>query len=126
MNDLVLDSAEDSPSVLMAKRWLNAEDVPEPDVSALAYTVNAYNRRGSFEAGANEWVKERLRLLTREQASPLPTQELLDLLFLFHRKERFCEGTLSALADEIGVILNVLRQRVQELRSEGRKDERNR
>ena len=110
--EIVLDGVEGGPEVECARRWLGGEDLPEPEPSALARTVNGYNRAGATWAEANEWLKGRLPLLdTPEQAESLSTQELLDLLFLFHRKERFCEGTLEAVADEIAAIMAVLGRR---------------
>ena len=74
--------------------------------------MNGYNRAGATWAEANEWLKGRLPLLdSPEQAESLATQELVELLFLFHRKERFCEGTLETRADEIAAIMAVLRGR---------------
>ena len=110
--EIVLDGVEGGPEVEWARRWLGGEDLPEPKPSALARTVNGYNRAGATWAEANEWLKGRLPLLgTPKEAEKLSTQELLDLLFLFHRKERFCEGTLETRADEIAAIMEVLRPR---------------
>jgi hypothetical protein len=57
------------------------------------------------------------RLKSKESAAEFNTQELLELLFLFCRAERFCEGTLDALSLEIENILSVLRKRVAEAAS---------
>ena len=110
--EIVLDGVESGSDVEWARRWLGGEDLPEPKPSALARTVNGYNRAGATWAEANEWLKGRLPLLdSPEHAADLSTQELLDVLFLFHRKERFCEGTLETRADEIAAIMAVLRGR---------------
>jgi hypothetical protein len=112
-----------SPEVAEAQRWLHGEDVPEPDLWPLAHTVNAYKRVGGFEEGGNAWVEERLPRLTQEGATALKTQELLDLLFLFCRKERFCEGTIESLSNEISTIKGVLSERVRPANKENRSQE---
>ena len=118
--EIVLDGVESGSDVERAKRWLAGSDLPEPKPSALARTVNGYNRAGATWAEANEWLKGRLPLLgTPKEAEKLSTQELLDLLFLFHRKERFCEGTLETRADEIAAIMEVLRPRRRPKRLSG-------
>ena len=100
-----------------AQDWLRGKnDVPEPRPVDLAYTVNPYERIGGFGDGANEWVNERLPYLTNDQVSILKTQELLDILFYFHRKERFCEGTLDRFKEEINSMMTELRTRVEKLR----------
>jgi hypothetical protein len=100
------------PEIAEAQRWLQGEDVPEPDVVSLSHTVNGYNRVPGFGEGGNDWVEPRLPRLTGDGAAEFKTQELLDLLFLFGRKDRFAEGTLDDLADQIEAIMSVLRERV--------------
>jgi hypothetical protein len=105
--------ADDSfPEIAEAQRWLQGEDMPEPDVVHLGHTVNGYSRAPAFEEGGNRWVEERLPRLTESGAAEFKTQELLDLLFLFYRKDRFAEGMLDDLADEIEAIMAILRERV--------------
>lgn len=112
-----------SPEVADAQRWLQGEDVPEPDLWLLAHTVNGYKRAGEFGDESSQWMKERLPRLTHDGAKELKTQELLDLLFLFCRYERFSEGTLDSLRREIEVIMYILRERVQSLNEENRSQE---
>src|SRR5215207_2462554 len=100
------------PEIAEAQRWLQGEDVPEPDVVSLSHTVNGYNRVPGFGEGGNEWVEHRLPRLTGDSTTEFKTQELLDLLFLFCRKDRFAEGTLDDLADEIEAIMSLLRERL--------------
>ena len=113
----------DSPAVAQAQRWLQGEDVPEPDIWILAHTVNGYNRAGEFGKESSQWMKERLPRLTHDGAKELKTQELLDLLFLFCRYERFNEGMLDSLSREIEAIMYVLRERVRPLNKEIRSQE---
>ena len=100
------------PTIAEAQRWLQGEDTPEPDVVSLSHTVNGYKRIRGFDEGGNEWVEDHLPRLTRDGAAEFKTQELLDLLFLFVRKDRFAEGTLDDLVDEIEAIMSVLHERV--------------
>jgi hypothetical protein len=105
--------AQDSfPEIAKAQRWLQGEAVPEPDVVHLGHAVNGYSRAPAFGEGGNRWVEDRLPRLTGEKADEFKTQDLLDLLFLFCRKDRFAEGTLDDLADEIEAIMGILRERV--------------
>jgi len=106
-----------------AQRWLRGEDVSEPDVVSLSHTVNGYNRVPGFGEGGNEWVDDRLPRLTRDGAAEFKTQELLDLLFILCRKDRFAEGTLDELADEVQAVMGVLRERVDLGRRDNRTQE---
>src|SRR5207244_4671650 len=72
---------------------------------------------------SNHWMQERLPRLTPAGAQALKTQELLDLLFLFCRYERFNEGMLDSLSREIAVIMDVLRERVRPPDRENRSQE---
>src|SRR5437764_5480462 len=121
-NEVFLAKA-DSPEVEQAQRWLQGEDVPEPDLWSLAYTINGYVRAGEFGEESSRWMKERLPRLTPDDAKELKTQELLDLLFLFFRYERFNEGMLDNLSREIAVIMDVLRERVRPPDRENRSQE---
>jgi len=116
-DEVFLDEAAE-PEVLGAQGWLRGENVVEPDVVSLGHAVNGYNRTPAPGEGANEWVEERLPRLTNEDAGEFKTQELLDLLFLLCRKERFVEGTLQEAADEIRNVMDVVRERL----SSGRRD----
>jgi hypothetical protein len=118
-DEVFLSEANLKPQI-EEQRWLQGEDVPEPPLIELAHTVNAYTRVGSFSEEANEWVEERLPHITPEHVGTFKTQELLDLLFLLARKERFCEGTLNSLRREIELIRETLRQRVQDQKRENR------
>lgn len=96
-----------------AQEWLLGSSTQEPDLWALAHTVNGYVRAGEPWAESNKWAGERLPMLkSKDGAAEFNTQELLDLLFLFCRAERFCEGTLDALTSEIENIMAVIRERV--------------
>jgi hypothetical protein len=121
--DEVFLAKADSPEVEQAQRWLQGEDVPEPDLWPLAYTVNGYVRAGEFGEESSQWMKERLPRLTHGDAKELKTQELLDLLFLFCRYERFNEGMLDSLSREIAVIRDILRERVRPPDRENRSQE---
>src|SRR5579863_270708 len=119
-SDEVFLAKGDSPEVEQAQRWLQGEDVPEPDLWPLAHTVNGYLRAGKFGEESSWWMKERLPRLTPDDAKELKTQELLDLLFLFCRYERFNEGMLDSLSREITVIRDNLRERVHAPNRENR------
>lgn len=122
--DEVFLCEEISTQIQAAVKWLRAETEDEPDMCSLAHTVNGYMRAGAAGEESNKWVEDRLpRLDSQEAASQLNTQDLLDLLFLFCRKERFCEGTLDALAPQINNILNVIRERVEATRKPDRTQE---
>jgi hypothetical protein len=54
----------------------------------------------------------KLPFITAELIGSLSIQELLDLLFYFHRAERFAEGTLQGMASEIEVIVTSIARRV--------------
>lgn len=98
-----------------AQEWLMGNREQEPKLWALAHTVNGYLRAGEAGLASNRWVEERLpRLKSKESVAEFKTQELLDLLFLFCRKERFCDGTLDVFASEIDDIRQVIRERVAE------------
>lgn len=101
-----------------ARAWLEGERGEVPNVEKLAYSVNAYERRGGGGEGANAWVEATLPRVKAETVDGLSTQEILDLLFLFHRKERFCEGTLGALAAEIDLLKECLSRRVERAREQ--------
>ena len=121
--DEVFLAKADSPAVEQAQRWLQGEDVPEPDLWLLAHTVNAYERVGGLGEESSRWMQERLPHLTLGGAKALKTQELLDLLFLFCRYERFNEGILDDLSREITVIRDVLRERMRPSDREKRSQE---
>lgn len=121
--DEVFFAKADSREVVRAQSWLQGEDVPEPDLWPLAHTVNGYNRAGEFGKASAQWMKERLPSLTEAGVKDLKTQELLDLLFLFCRYERFSDGTLESLSREIAVIMDALRQRVRPPNRENRTQE---
>src|SRR5947209_206456 len=122
-SDEVFLAKADSPEVEQAQCWLQGEDVPEPDLWPLAHTVNGYGRVGEFGEESSRWMKERLPRLIPGDAKELKTQELLDLLFLFFRYERFNEGMLDNLSREIAVIMDVLRERVHPPDRENRSQE---
>jgi hypothetical protein len=107
------------PAIAEAQKWLQGEVAPEPDVVSLSRTVNGYSRVPGFDEGGNKWVEDRLPRLTTDGAAEFKTQELLDLLFLLCRKDRFAEGTLDDLADEVEAIMSVLRERVDLGRRDG-------
>ena len=101
-----------------AQDWLRAKNVvPEPRPADLAYTVNPYERIGGLgDEATYKWVNERLQHFANGQVSAFKTQELVDILFYFHRKERFCEGTLDRFKEEINSMMTELRTRVEKLR----------
>jgi hypothetical protein len=121
--DEVFLGEANSAEVAAAQKWLQGEDVPEPDIWPLANTVVGMDRVGGFAEGDNQWVEERLPRLTKDDAKGLKTQELLDLLFLFCHKERFAEGTLENLSGEIEAIMGVLRERIRPPDKENRSQE---
>jgi hypothetical protein len=93
--------------------WLQGNKGPMPDFWALALTVNAYFRAGDAGEASDAWVEMRLPRVTEGQVNDFSTQELLDLLFLFCRKDRFCEGTLDGLHKEVQLILRTIQKRVE-------------
>ena len=91
----------------------------EPDLWELAHTVNGYLHAGSPGEGAREWLSERLhRLTSAETAASLTTQELLDMLFLICRWERFSDGFIKEQEHQINCILEELRLRVNKAKAE--------
>jgi hypothetical protein len=100
------------PEVARAQSWLRGETSAEPDVVSLGHTVNGYNRTPAPGEGAEEWIEERLPHLADGDAGEFKTQELLDWLFLLCRKDRFVEGTLEESTNEIRVLMDVVRERV--------------
>src|SRR6266700_3282995 len=66
--DEVFFAKADSPEVEQAQRWLQGEDVSEPDLWPLAHAVNGYGRAGEFGEESSQWMKERLPLLTPDGA----------------------------------------------------------
>lgn len=111
MEDKVFLGKAHSPEIAEAQRWLRGEDVPEPDLWALAHTVNAYDRFEPFTKETHQWIEQQLPRLMEDGAKKLKTQELLDLLFLWCRYERFCEEMLESVSHEIEVIMHVLHER---------------
>lgn len=95
-----------------AQSWLQSGRGERPGLWKLAHTVNGYVRAEKAGEESNRWVEERLPLIKPDKIAALTTQELLDLLFLFCRKERFCEGTLDSLKAEIDLILLTIESRV--------------
>ncbi len=117
-DEVFLEEAE-SDDQKAAAQWLQGQADAEPDIQALAHTVNGYRRAGEAGEQCNAWVEQRLtKLESKESTAKLKTQELLDLLFLFCRKERFCEGTLESLQAQIDQIMAVLRDRVAAMNKE--------
>lgn len=105
-------ASEDLPhEVTEAQTWLQGGGTAEPDVAYLAHTVDGYARVPAFGEGGDEWVEEHLSRLP-ESVEEFGTQELLDLLFLLCRKDRFVEGTLEHLTVEVEAIMEALRGRV--------------
>ncbi len=117
-DEVFLDEAT-VPEVSRAQSWLQGLSPAEPDFVSLGHTVNGYNRVPGFGEGGNEWVEERLLSLSDGEAGRFETQELLDLLFLLCRKDRFVEGTLDELVDEVRTLTDVVRERVDK----GKRDE---
>lgn len=106
------------PEVARAIQWLKGEDERQPGLWQLAHTVNGYLRAGQGGAVADAWLTERLpRLISSEKVAELRTQELLDLLFIFCRRERFFEGTLEEHANEIKLIQEEISRRVKRTRN---------
>ncbi len=121
--DEVFLTGTSSPEVLRAQGWLRGESRVEPDVVSLGHTVDGYNRVPGFGEGGSEWVEERLPRLSSGEAEGFKTQELLDLLFLLCRQEKFVEGTLEEVANEIGALRAILRERVDSGRRDGASQE---
>ncbi|MDM7986251.1 MAG: hypothetical protein QUS13_02835 [Smithella sp.] len=99
-----------SPADARGERWLNGDDVEIQDAYDLASTVNAYNRYHPVEL-ASEWYRKSIERVTAGEVEKFKTQELLDLLFLVHRADHFCEGTLDACEKEIKSIIGELSKR---------------
>ncbi len=114
--DEVFLEGADSDAVRVAQEWLQTGEGEQPELWSLAHAVNGYLRAGTAGEESNRWVEERLPRLKPEAIQELKTQELLDLLFLFCRKERFCEGTIDSLREEIDFILSVVQDRVAKAR----------
>ena len=106
------------PEIARAQAWLRGESEVEPDTVHLGHTVNGYYRTPQPGEGAEEFIEEQLSRLSNRTAHELSTQELLDLLFLLCRKDRFVEGTLDDLAEEVEAIKVVLRGRIDLSRRE--------
>ena len=121
--DEVFLAEPNSDEVRAAQAWLQSGDGERPDLWHLAHTVNGYARAGQAGEDSNRWVEERLPRIKTETIQSLTTQELLDLLFLFCRKERFCEGTLDVLNAEIDLILITIEDRCARGRSEDHSQE---
>jgi len=121
--DEVFLAEANSAEVVAAQKWLQGEDVPEPGLIHLALTVNGYVRTGEFGEESSCWMQERLPRLTPYGTKELKTQELLDLLFLFCRYDRFNDGLLESLDREIAVIMDTLRERVRPANKENRSQE---
>ncbi len=117
-DEVFLDEAPE-PKVSRAQGWLRGESSAEPDVVSLGHTVNGYNRMPRPGNGAEEWIGEGLSRLTAGSAHGFTTQELLDLLFLLCRKDRVVQGTLDEAADEIRVLMGVVRERIDSSRRDG-------
>jgi hypothetical protein len=110
-NEVFLSEA-DSEEVKAAQQWLQSGEGERPELWPLAHTVNGYIRAGEAGEESNRWVEERLPRLNADSIAEFTTQELLDLLFLFCRKERFCEGTLDSLSTEIDLIRIAIDERI--------------
>lgn len=117
--DEVFLAQADSGEVEEAQAWLQDAKGKRPDLWRLAHTVNGYARAGAPGEDSNRWVEDRLPRVKPDTVATLTTQELLDLLFLFCRKERFCEGTLDSLQAEIDLILATVETR----RAHGRRSD---
>jgi hypothetical protein len=110
--DEVFLSEADSGEVKAAQHWLQSGEGERPELWPLAHTVNGYIRVGEASEESNRWVEERLPRLNADSTAEFATQELLDLLFLLCRKERFCEGTLTSLSAEIDLIRTAIDERI--------------
>jgi len=121
--DEVFLTEASSPEVLRAQGWLLGESRVEPDVVSLGHTVDGYNRAPGPGDEAEGWIAERLARLTNGEAEEFKTQELLDLLFLLCRKDRFVEGTLEELGEEVRILKDVVRERVDSRQRDGSSQE---
>lgn len=116
-DEVFMDKTRES-EVERAVHWLNGEEEKQPELWQLAHTVNGYLRAGQAGEVANTWLEDRLpRLADPIEVSKFKTQELLDLLFIFCRKERFCEGTMEEHAKEINLIQEEIACRVEKARN---------
>src|ERR1700693_5600503 len=79
------------PSPSGAQQWLMSGQVDIPSARWLACSVNGYERRGDV-ATFSEWVRIQLPFITTDLIGSLSIQELLDLLFYFHRRGTICGG----------------------------------
>jgi hypothetical protein len=100
-----------SEEVSAAQQWLMSGQGDIPNARWLACSVDGYKRRGDV-ATFSEWVRIKLPFITPDLIESLSIQELLDLLFYFHRTERFSEGTLLEMATEIETIVTSIAHRV--------------
>lgn len=107
-----------------AQDWLQGKTEQEPELGSLASAVNFYHRVDPSEQHPYDWFRERQPLLvSKETAAALKTQELLDILFVLHRGERFSDGLLGAHKVEIEMVQNALRDRVAAIRQENASQE---
>lgn len=111
-----------SSSDAVAKRWLTGEEGDVPNAVDLACSVDGYSRHSPIEA-ASDWLYENIARVSAGNAETFKTQELLDLLFLLHRADHFCEGTLDRYVAEIKSIIDVLGRRRARASAEGRSQE---
>jgi hypothetical protein len=104
--------------VSAAQQWLRSGRGDIPNARWLACSVDGYERRGDV-ATFSEWVRTKLPFITPDLIESLSIQELLDLLFYFHRAERFAEGTLLEMTTEIETIVTSIAHRVIDPNLEG-------
>lgn len=94
--------------------WLEGK-TDNVDLPELAMAVNGYLRTGSFDSGGNDRASDMLGKVSQGLAHEMTAQELLDLMFLMVRKDRFCESPPDALHAELQELANVLRAKRQNL-----------
>lgn len=106
------------PSSEAAKKWLMGQIDETPSTEELAYTVDAYIRRG-HTGTASVWLLEKLAHYSRETKDEYSIQDLLDILFLLHRGDRFSPGLL----DNNESIINEIVDQLKCLRNDKESDE---
>jgi hypothetical protein len=93
-----------------AQSWLAGADVAEPHAVVLGHAVDAYARLGPPER-AFHWMEDKLNQLREASAAEWRTQDLLDLLFLVCRHDRFCDGFLDGCQREVVSVMAEIRDR---------------
>lgn len=113
---LLASSLPWGPPTYVFGKYVNDPTQPdqERDFSALVLCVDdAYDRHGHDISKAWEWAKPICRDLEANGTfAQYTTQDLLDILFLNVRYERFCDGHICSVEPLLRNIVRVVVQRV--------------